>query len=115
MRRNLAWICCLALAAVGCGGSSRPVTTEDMLETSLNDVGNIYRAFVVARHRPPKTLKDLATMERMSPAGVVAVRSGKIVVRFGADLPDTDPIQESPPRIRSSRTRSRSLRAAERS
>jgi hypothetical protein len=91
VRRNLAWICCLGLAAVGCDGSSRPVTTEDMQETSLNDVGNIYRAFVVARHRPPKTLKDLATMERMSPAGVVAVRSGKIVVRFGADLPDTDP------------------------
>jgi hypothetical protein len=77
VRRHLAWICCLVLAAVGCGGSSRPVTTEGMPETSLNDVGDIYRAFVVARHKPPKTLKDLATMERMSPAGVVAVRSDK--------------------------------------
>jgi hypothetical protein len=91
VRRHLAWICCLGLAAVGCGDSSRPVTQENMLETSLNDVGNIYRAFVVAHHKPPKTLKDLATLERMSPAGVVAVRSGKVVVRFGAELPDTDP------------------------
>ena len=91
MRRHLAWICCLGLAAVGCGGSDRPVTQEDMLETSLNDVGSIYRGFVVAHRKPPKTLKDLATLERMSPAGVVAVRSGKVVVRFGAELPDTDP------------------------
>jgi hypothetical protein len=79
------------LAVVGCGGSSHPVTREDMLDTSLNDIGNIYRAFVVSHHKPPKTLKDLATMERMSPAGVLAARSGKVVVRFGAELPDTDP------------------------
>jgi hypothetical protein len=91
VRRHLAWICCLGLAAVGCGGSSRPVTKEDMLETSLNDVGNIYRAFVVAHQKPPKSLKDLAMLERASPAGVVAVRSGNVVVRYGAELPDTDP------------------------
>ena len=90
MRRNLAWICCLGLAAVGCGGSSRPVTKEDMLETSLNDVGDIYRTYVVMNKKPPKTLGDLARLERMSPAGVVALRSGEVVVRFGANLPDTD-------------------------
>jgi hypothetical protein len=90
VRRHLAWICCLGLAAVGCGGSSRPVTQEDMLETSLNDVGDIYRTFVVMNKKPPKKLGDLAPLERMSPAGIVALRSGKVVVRFGANLPDTD-------------------------
>jgi len=81
---------CITLATVGCGGSTRPVTKEDMLTTSLNDVGDIYRAYVLKNKKPPDTLKDLATMERMSPAGVVAVRSGEVIVRFGANLPDTD-------------------------
>jgi len=90
VRRHLAWICCLGLAAVGCGGSSRPVTEGDMLDISLNDVGEVYRAFVVMNKRPPKKLGDLTPLEGMSPAGVVALRSGKVVVRFGANLPDTD-------------------------
>jgi hypothetical protein len=62
-----------------------------MLETSLNDVGDIYRTFVVMNKKAPKTLGDLAKLERMSPAGIVALRSGEVVVRFGMDLPNTDP------------------------
>ncbi len=91
MRRHLGWVICLGLAAAGCGGSDRPGTKEDMLRTSLNDVGDIYRAFVVMNKTPPKTLGNLARFERMSPAGFDALRSGKVVVRFGANLPDTDP------------------------
>ncbi len=91
MRRHLGWIICLGLAASGCGGSERPGTKEDMLRTSINDVGDIYRTFVVMNKKPPKTLKDLASLEGMSPAGVVAVKSGEVIVRFGANLPDTDP------------------------
>jgi hypothetical protein len=90
LRRYLAWIFCLGLVAVGCGDSGRPVTKEDMLETSLNDVGEVYRSFVVMKKRPPQKLKDLTPLEAMSPAGIVALRSGEVVVRFGADLPDTD-------------------------
>lgn len=90
MRRHLAWICWLGLAAVGCGDSGRPVTKDDMLETSLNDVGEVYRAFVVMKKQPPKKLGDLALLEAMSPAGIVALRSGEVVVRYGAALPDTD-------------------------
>ncbi len=91
VRKYPLWICCLGLVASGCGGSNRPITKEDMLTTSLNDVGDIYRSYFVMNKKPPKTLKDLASLERMSPAGVVAVRSGEVVVRFGASLPDTDP------------------------
>ncbi len=90
VRKSLPWVAYLGLFAAGCGGSGRPVTKEDMLTTSLNDVGDIYRSYLVMNKKPPGSLKDLASLERMSPAGVVAVRSGEVVVRFGARLPDTD-------------------------
>jgi hypothetical protein len=38
--------------------------------------------------KPPAKTADFKAMERMSPIGLNAVRSGAVVVRFGAELPD---------------------------
>jgi hypothetical protein len=90
MRRYLWWICGVVLAAAGCGGPANPpASPEEMKQTALSDVGELYRMYVTMKQKPPQKLTDFTPMEKMSPTGYQAVRSGDVVVRYGATLPDT--------------------------
>lgn len=84
----------LALAVAGCGApSSQPITQETLPTYSLADVGELYRLYSFDKKKPPAKLADLLPFESINPAGLHAVESGDVVVRFGASLIDT---QEGP-------------------
>jgi hypothetical protein len=81
----------LAVAVAGCGGpSNSPPTTAALEENVLSDVGEMYRAFTAEKKKPPVNLADLTPMEMMCPAGVRAVKTGEVIVQYGATLPDTE-------------------------
>jgi hypothetical protein len=90
MRNQLWWVSCVALAVVGCGGpANNPPTVADMEETKLNDVGELYRVYQTSKNKAPTKIADLTAFEQMSPMGVQAIRTGEVIVRLGATLPDT--------------------------
>lgn len=91
MRRNVWWACALVLlATAGCGGSdAKPVTQADMEQTSLNDVAELYRVYQISKNKPPEKVADLASSEQIAPIGMNAIRTGDVIVRLGATLPDT--------------------------
>jgi hypothetical protein len=80
------------LVAAGCGGGNPPVTEEQFLDTNLLDVGELLRMYQLEKGAPPKSLADIQavpTLEMAAPMGFERVRSGDIVVRWGATLPST--------------------------
>jgi hypothetical protein len=90
MRRYLWWACCLGLAAAGCGGPANPpASPEEMKQTALSDVGELYRMYIATKQKPPQKLTDFAPLEKMSPTGYQALKSGDVIVRFGVSLSDT--------------------------
>ena len=104
MMRRWTWLGLAALASclgfVGCGGSSAPDPSrnKELSETqALNEVGELYRLFTISKKKPPEKLADLALAEQMGPMGLNALRTGDVIVRLGAQLPDTkeEPEQSS--------------------
>jgi hypothetical protein len=89
MSRSPAVALCLALLAGGCGTSDRPLTPEEGQETILRQVGELCRLYEQARGKPPKKLADLASVSSMAAGGYAAVKSGRVVLRYGAALPNT--------------------------
>ncbi|WP_435011118.1 hypothetical protein P12x_002416 [Tundrisphaera lichenicola] len=87
----LRWSCVSGLLLLaGCGVSSNQTLTEaDMQATALNDVGELYRIHQTSKNKPPMKLKDLAAFEQGAPIGLNAIRTGDVVVRYGATLPFT--------------------------
>ena len=80
----------LCLAAAGCGGPAvQPKTKEGATQIALSDVGELYRLYTAEKQKPPTKTDDFLPMERMNPTGVRAVETGDVIVRFGANLPDT--------------------------
>jgi len=95
MRREYVWALVCGLALNGCGGpSNQPVTQEDMKQTALSEGGELLRGYQFEKKKPPATVADLSPMESMSPTGLNAIKSGAVVVRLGAELPD---VNEGPP------------------
>jgi hypothetical protein len=90
MRRLTLPLLFLGLAATGCGGSSNtPPTQEDLRLSALSDVSEMYRLYTLEQKKPPTKLVDFNKMEMMSPIGLRAIRTGEVIVRYGAALPDT--------------------------
>jgi hypothetical protein len=80
---------CLALLAAGCGGSNQRFTADQAAEYNLIQVGELYRHHQALKNRPPAKLADLNGVRVIGANAYEAVRSGKIVLRYGATLPDT--------------------------
>jgi hypothetical protein len=91
------WISLVGLA--GCEGLTPqgPLTETQMEELKLREVGELYRLHQMMAKEPPRSLKDFHTIgEAGSPAAYDAIRSGEVVVRWQASLPDTDAEPSSP-------------------
>jgi hypothetical protein len=95
MSRWIGWVGVFAFVAVlgGCGMGMQqgPVAANAMQETKLREVGALYRLHQVMLKKAPQSLKDFNRLGDASSRGAYgAIRSGEVVVRWQATLPDTD-------------------------
>jgi hypothetical protein len=60
---------------------------------ALNELAEAYRLYSIANKRPPRKLADLIKVEMIGGNAVPAVKSGDVILQYGAVLPDTN---ESP-------------------
>ncbi len=92
MRVALCGICGLALLVAGCGGTSGGpgAGQASRSNASLMDVGELYRIYTLTNKKPPESLKDLAPLQNAGPNGFGALKTGEIVVRYGATMADTE-------------------------
>jgi hypothetical protein len=67
---------------------------EDM---KLREVGELYRSYQEMAKKPPKKLSDFNSIGDAGARGAYsAIRSGEVVLRWQATLPDTDVEPSSP-------------------
>lgn len=87
-RSWLGWFVAAGSGVVaGCGGGSRgPAYTE--AELSIEEIARIFRAFRKGKKPPPKGLKEVLGYEQGYPDAVASLRSGDVVVNWGAGLSD---------------------------
>jgi hypothetical protein len=90
MSKSLIALCCTMILAVGCGGTNKPLTPDQAEESDLTQVGGMYLAYQLSAKKPPEKLSDMNSVKAVSGNGYEAVRSGNIVLRYGATLPDTN-------------------------
>lgn len=86
----LSFLGCLTFLAAGCGAGNEPLSEATIHEMKLRDVGDLYRVHQINRKTPPKSLKDFAPFGNVTPSAYESIRSGDVVVRWGATLPDTE-------------------------
>jgi hypothetical protein len=90
MHKYVLLILCLGLAS-GCGSPpSGTGSTEELGQTALSDVAELYRIYQTDKKKPPEKLADFAPLQKMSPNGFLALQDRTIIVRYGATMPDTD-------------------------
>jgi hypothetical protein len=90
MHKYVLLILCLGLPS-GCGGPpSGTGSPEELDQTTMNDVAELYRVYQADKQKPPAKLADFAPLQKMSPNGYNALKSGVIIARYGATMPDTD-------------------------
>src|SRR4051794_34388142 len=95
------WICraglftligTMAALSGGCGsgGSSTPTSGPDLFHhTSLMEAGDLYRNVILDTNKPPTKAADFAKYENGFPGGYREVKSGNIVVLWGAPLSES--------------------------
>ncbi len=90
MSKTILAVCCTAVLASGCGGPANGTISKDQGEEFLlSQVGELCRMYQHAKKKPPAKLADLASVSAMAENGYQALKSGKVVLLYGAPLPDT--------------------------
>ena len=89
MTKFTSGLCCLLLFATGCGPSNKPLTPDEEGENTLVQVGEMYRSYQISAKKPPRKFSDLVSVRAVSGNGYEAVRTGGVVLRYEATLPDT--------------------------
>lgn len=72
----------------GCGSDTPTGGAEPMESLALRDLGEAYRIYSINNKRPPKEAADLYVLEAAAPTGVLSLRQGDVVARWGVELPD---------------------------
>ncbi len=75
----------LGLMLAGCGGVPE-IHSIASDERGLKELGTVYRAFATKRKRGPKNLKELNIKGQQYPIAVGMIKSGDLVVQWGAPL-----------------------------
>jgi hypothetical protein len=89
----------LGLLSCGCGGLSQegPLGEPQMEDLKLREVGELYRVHQLMSKKLPRLLKGFIRIgAAASPTAYGAIRSGEVVVRWEATLPDTEVEPSSP-------------------
>jgi hypothetical protein len=91
MRKSIFTISSLALLVAGCGGgSSGTIVTPEQGQTELlRQVGSTYLHHQLVMKKPPTRLADFGNVSAVAGNSIDAIRSGTVVVRYGATLTDT--------------------------
>jgi hypothetical protein len=90
MRKTFLSAICLALLTAGCDGPNQPRTAERVGQDNLIQVGELCRHYQFTKQKPPQQLGDLGLVRSMGGVGYEALRTGSIVLRYNATLPDMD-------------------------
>ncbi len=90
-----AWI--LAVGFLGCGPSAGPPGSSEMEERKLREVGEMYRLHQEMVRKPPRSIADFQRVgDASTRTAYSALRTGDVIVRYQATLPDTDVEPSSP-------------------
>lgn len=85
-----------ACVLVGCASSASNPPGEIGKEPVLHEVGGLIRVYSGEVGRGPKQAADLAKYEHGYPLGYAAVRSGEVVVVWGAKVADEGDAASAP-------------------
>lgn len=77
------------LGPLGCGAPNPEFTPDQVEESKLREVSQVLREYQLFNQKPPKSLKDIQAATGSSPGGFELIKSGEVVVSWGATLPDT--------------------------
>jgi hypothetical protein len=92
-----AWIVLVAFAGCGSRSQQGPVSESEMEDIKLREVGELYRSYHEMTKKPPRKLSDFNQLGDAGARGAYsAIRSGEVVLRWQATLPDTDVEPSSP-------------------
>ena len=87
--RIAAWI--LAVGFIGCGPSAGPPGSSELEERKLREVGEMYRLHQEMFRKPPRSIADFQRVgDAHTRTAYSALRTGEVIVRYQATLPDTD-------------------------
>lgn len=90
MRTVFVLLSLAAMVAAGCGGGSQPIITQDQeKENALAQVGEMVRFYQVSKNKPPTRFADLGPVRAVAGNGYDAVKSGDVILLYGASLSDT--------------------------
>jgi hypothetical protein len=89
MPKSILSIFCLAVLIGGCSDTSARRTSDEAEDNTLVQVGDLCRFYQIAKKAPPEKFADLASVNGMAGNGYEAVRTGKVILRYGAMLTDT--------------------------
>jgi hypothetical protein len=76
----------LGLVLAGCGGSELPTTPQPADERGLKQFAELYRNYTKKNQRGPRSLKELNVKGQGYPVAVEWLKSGDLVVQWGAPL-----------------------------
>ena len=75
----------LGVGLTGCGRAPEPQAIAPD-ERGLKELGGVYRDFAARKKRAPKSLKDLNIQGQHDPIAVEMIRSGDLIVQWGAPM-----------------------------
>lgn len=73
----------------GCGGGGSQVAGTPEESLMLQSFAEDYRIYSISKKQPPRKMADLEVLKTMAGPALAEVRSGNILVEWGATLPDT--------------------------
>jgi hypothetical protein len=89
MSKSILAAYCLAVLTAGCGGPSNgPMTKEQSDDLTLTQIGDLCRYHQFTKKKPPSKLTDLHVGDKRDNLGIGALREGRAVLRYEAQLPD---------------------------
>lgn len=96
MSTRFRWVCILGFTIAGCGGPAGPkASSQENEQALLAEVGQLYQLYTAAQNKPPEKTADFTSSQAAFPQGYEAIRSGQIIVHYGAKMTD---LEEGPPK-----------------